>query len=343
MIGSGIAKTFKIYTFDFPFDWWFIGYVQKFIYMGYSDQSSAGKRVVVVGANGRLGHLLVSHLGKAHQVVGLTREHIDLRSGASIVCALGPLNYDRLIIPGAVTGVDYCETHGSEAFAVNAEAAGVIAEISEIKGAHVTYISTDMVFDGLKSTPYVETDPPGPISIYGSSKLKGEQYVLGVSAANLVVRISWLYGPGKPAFPEWIIDRACSEVDLALPGDKICCPTYSADLVRHISELLVCSSEPAGGVFHVCNSEPCSWRDWGQYCVELAREAGLPVISDDVSSVSVNSVEAFVAKRPLYSAMSTEKFKQFTGITPRIWKDALREFLGKSELFERCPDPMIHQ
>ena len=294
------------------------------------------KRIVVLGAAGRLGGSLVNFLEKDHSVIALTRENLNLGNLPSISAALEPLDYDFLLLCGALTGVDYCETHEEEAYAVNAEAPRRIAEISAAKGAHVTYFSTDMVFNGSKGTPYLESDTTGPVSVYGASKLKGEEYILRASPANLVVRVSWLYGPGKPAFPEWIVDKACAEKNLTLPGNKICCPTYSVDLVECIIALLFPQDGgAASGVFHLCNSEPCTWRDWGQFCVDTARDAGLPVIAAEIEGVPVDSVAAFVAKRPAYSAMGTGKFTRFTGISPRPWKAAIREFLPQSDCFRK--------
>ncbi len=301
-----------------------------------SDPRFGPQRIVVVGSGGRLGSSLVKFLGPDHQVIGFDRQQLDLGSIGSIDEALGGLAYDHLFLTGALTAVDYCETHVKEAFAVNAVGPGRIAEISADKGAHVTYISTDMVFDGTKPDPYVELDKVNPISVYGASKLAGETEVLNSSAGNLVARISWAYGPGRPAFPEWIIDKACSEPDLTLPGDKICCPTYTLDLIRWLNALVFGRAEgPASGVCHLCNSSPCTWRDWGQFCIDTARDAGFPVVAGKIQGVPVDSVPAFVAKRPLNSALGTEKFSALTGIRPRAWTEALREFVVHSDSFRK--------
>jgi dTDP-4-dehydrorhamnose reductase len=292
------------------------------------------KRIVVVGSAGRLGRALLERLGSEHTVIGLTRAQMDLASEQSITEALEPLEYDLLILPGALTAVDYCETHEAEAFAVNAEAPRRIAAISAAKGAHVTYVSTDFVFNGNKLEPYLESDTPDPVSVYGASKLKGEEHVLNVSAANLVVRVSWLFGPGKPAFPEWIVERSCSQSELTLPGDKTGSPTYSLDLVDYLNALLF-GTGGASGVFHLCNSQPCTWRDWGQFCIDTARDAGLPVKAGRIEAVPVDSVPAFVAKRPVNSAMSTEKFTKMTGIRPRCWQESVREHLLLSDCFKK--------
>lgn len=288
-------------------------------------------RIVVVGSSGRLGAVLVDRLEKNHHVTGLARQRLDLADPASIVGALEGLEYDRLILTGALTAVDYCETHGEEAFAVNAEGPGIIAAISARKGAHVTYISTDMVFDGEAPGLYQEDDVPNPASVYGASKLAGERRVIAASAGNLVARVSWVFGPARPAFPEWIIGQASAKADVSLPGDKIACPTYTLDLVEWL-EVLVCSRPegPASGIYHLCNSGPCSWRDWGQCCIDAAREAGHPVLAGGISGVPVDSVAAFVAKRPVNSSMDTRKFSELTGIQPRPWHEAVREHVMRN-------------
>lgn len=301
------------------------------------------RRIVIVGASGRLGGLLVKAFESDHTVTGISRQQLDLGSADSISKALEPLDYDLLVIAGALTAVDYCETNEAEAFAINATGPGEIARISAAKNAHVTYFSTDMVYDGTKSGFYSEADLTNPISVYGASKLKGEELVLASSPGNLVLRVSWLYGPGKAAFPEWIIGKACADSHVTLPGDKTGCSTSTVDVVALLKPLLFGPDGPAGGVFNLCNSGSCAWRDWGQFCIDTARLAGLPLIADQIEGVPVDSVPAFVARRPVNSAMTTAKYTRLTGIVPRSWQDANRDFLQQSELFSKyqsAPSPV---
>lgn len=291
---------------------------------------------LIVGSGGRLGKSLLDRLSRSGQAEGIARDGMNLADPASIRAALSGRHYDHLVLTAALTGVDYCETHRDEAFAVNAEAAGLIAEISAEKGARMTYISTDMVFDGLKPGPYVETDEAIPVNIYGESKLEGERRVLAASDRNLVARVSWVYGPARPAFPEWIIGKACAESELTLPGDKICCPTCTLDLIGWLEALW---RTPAAGVYHLCNSSPCSWRDWGQFCIDTARDFGFPVIATEIRPVPVDSVGAFVAKRAVNTAMDTAKFTAITGIRPRHWQEALREFVMQSPTLSGYRNP----
>jgi dTDP-4-dehydrorhamnose reductase len=295
--------------------------------MKMNNDPDMKNEVVVVGSGGRLGHAMMNRFGSTHRVTGFNHSQLDLGNDASIDAALGGLEFDHLFLAGALTAVDYCETHADEAYAVNAAGPGRIAEICVEKGAHLTYISTDMVFDGLKGGPYLETEEARPVSVYGASKLEGERRVMQASSDHLVARVSWVFGPYRPAFPEWIINQASTKSEVTLPGDKTGNPTYTIDLVEWLNALVFRAEGPARGVYHLTNSDPCTWRDWGQYCIDVAREAGLPVLAREITGVSVDSVAAFVAKRPRNSALDTEKFTRETGIRPRPWQEAIREFV----------------
>ena len=283
--------------------------------------------LVIVGAVGRLGSALVERFSAHHTVHGLTRDDLDLADPESIHRALESLEYDRLILPGGLTAVDYCEGHQDEAFAVNAIGPKLIAEISEAKGAHVTYISTDFVFSGSCSKGYDEARKAKPLSVYGASKLEGEQNVLAVSDRNLVARLSWLYGPGKPAFPEWIIHQALKQNQLSLPGEKTSSPTYTLDVVDYLAILLGVDDggPPAGGIYHLSNSGQCTWQEWGQFCLDEAAAAGLPIKVRRMGANCLEDIAAFVAKRPVHSVLNTSKFTRFAGFAPRPWQVAMRE------------------
>lgn len=293
-------------------------------------------RIVIVGAAGRLGQALQRRLARDAEVIGLARPEIDLSSPRSIREALEPLDFDRLLLPAAMTAVDACEGAPEQAFAINAEAPGLIASICAGKGAHLTFFSTDFVFDGAKDGPYTEDDAPRPLGVYGASKRQGEELVLAADPAHLVVRVSWLYGPDRPAFPEWIVDKALTEPDLALPGDKTGCPSLSTDLADLLSPLLALDAgRPAAGVFHLCNGGSTSWVEWGRACLDLAREAGVPLRASNVAANTLADIPAFVAKRPPNSALDTTKYTASTGVAPRPWHDALRAHLASDAFLSR--------
>ncbi len=274
---------------------------------------------------------MLKSYSQSHNVAGLTRTELNLADPETIRRALEPLEYDRLILPGALTAVDYCETHEDEAFAVNADGPKLIAEISAEKGAHVTYISTDFVFDGLSTHAYTEDMVARPLSVYGASKLEGEEAVLGVSKNHLVARVSWLYGSGKPAFPEWIIQQALKQSELALPEEKTGIPTYTEDVIDYLRALIgLDGGMPAGGIFHLSNSGQCTWQEWGQFCIDQAAAAGVTLKTQKISGNCLGDIVAFAAQRPINSVLSTEKFTRQTGIIPRSWQDAMREHFAKT-------------
>lgn len=292
--------------------------------------------IVIVGAAGRLGQSLVRRFSKEARVHGLTRADLDLRSPESIRAALEGLDFDRLILPAAMTAVDPCETDPETARAINAEAPGVIAGICAAKKAHMTQVSTDFVFDGAKQGAYDEEDAADPISVYGASKREGEIRVLEADPGHLVVRVSWLYGPGKPAFPEWIVGKAVAEEAIALPGDKTGSPTSSEDVADWLAQLILDTGRPpASGIYHLCNSGSCTWRDWGQACIDLAREAGVALRAGTIAANVLADIPAFLAPRPANSVMNNAKLAAFTGIQPRSWQQALREHFERSG----CLDP----
>lgn len=289
-------------------------------------------RLVIVGAAGRLGAALVKRFSQDHTVHGLTRDDLDLADPESIRRTLEPLEYDRLILPGGLTAVDYCEDHEDEAFAVNADAPKLIAEISATKGAHVTYISSDFVFDGLYSKSYHESLEANPLSVYGASKLEGEENVLAVSDRNLVARTSWLFGPGKPGFPEWIIQQALKQKKLSLPEEKSGSPTYTEDVAEYLALLLGLDigGSPAGGIYHLSNSGQCTWQEWGQFCLDEAAAAGLPIKTRRMGANCMEDIAAFVAKRPVNSVLDTSKFTGFAGFVPRPWQVAMKDHFAST-------------
>jgi dTDP-4-dehydrorhamnose reductase len=291
---------------------------------------SSRKTTVIIGAGGRLGKDLQQTF-RNDNIIAFSREDLDLRNPLHIEHKLLNIKFDRVLLSASITAVDYCEENETEAFQVNAEAPRLIAEIAAQKRAAMSYISTDFVFDGLADSPLNESASTFPINIYGASKLKGEEAVLRASPVNLVARVSWLFGHSRPAFPEWIINKALTEKSLFLPSDKIATPTSSEDVARFLKILLDdTESEKARGLFHLCNSGECTWQEWGQSCLEVARRAGLPLATDVIKENRLEDIEFFKAQRPKYSTLDNTKFMEVTGVKPATWTKALSTHLQKS-------------
>ena len=285
-------------------------------------------RIIVTGAGGRLGAALVREWKAAGlDVVGFARQELDLAQPAQMRGALAAVDFGVLVNCAAQTNVDRCETHPEEATLINETAVRTLAEICKAKNARCVQISTDYVFDGAKDTTYTEEDPVVPISHYGESKRAGELALLDVSADNLAVRVSWVFGPDRPSFVDGIVKRALTEEKVEAIADKIAVPTYTLDAAQLLRPLLF--DVPASGILHVCNGGSCTWQEYGQFALDCAAEAGMPLKARTVGPLKMADLKAFIAKRPPNTAMSTAKLTRLTGQHPRDWREAVREYITR--------------
>jgi dTDP-4-dehydrorhamnose reductase len=283
------------------------------------------RRLIIIGANGRLGAALAREYRCAFSVKAFARDQLDLRKPELIRPLLTNAEFDLLINCAALTNVDYCESHRDEAFLTNAEAPRLLAEICAEKSAKLVHISTDYVFDGKRDIPYIEVDSPAPLSVYGESKLAGEQEVLALSPKNLVVRLSWVFGPDKPSFIDQIINRARENETVTAVADKFSSPSYTIDVANWLRLAL---ENEGQGILHLCNSGVCSWQEWAQYAIDVCRDAGIPLKASRVGKLSLTEMKNFVARRPVYTVLSTAKFTALTRIQPRHWRDAIAEYIS---------------
>ncbi len=285
------------------------------------------RKLLVIGAGGRLGKA-VARVAAASgwQVIGLDRTALDLASAHAIERQLNGIDFDAAINTAALTNVDYCERHPAEAQTVNATAPQLIALLCARRNARFAHVSTDYVFAGNEPGLRFEDDPTEPLSHYGVSKLAGERAVLNADASHLVVRVSWVFGPERPSFIDFILSEARTKDRAKAIGDKWSLPGYAADLADGILALL----EPniPGGIVHLCNSgSPCSWQEYGQFAVDCAAKHGIALKTSTVEFQSLASMEQFIARRPIHTALATSKFTRLTGRTPRSWHDAVDDFV----------------
>ena len=213
-----------------------------------------------------------------------------------------------MINAAAATNVDWCEQHEADANLINARAVAELGAICAERGARCLHISTDYVFDGLASRPYCEEDPAIPISVYGKSKLLGEELLLQAHPNHLVIRVSWVFGPDKPSFIDWALDQALSGETLSAIDDKVSSPTYTLDFVQWIRPLLF--ELPIGGILHLCNPDGCTWREYAQWAIDGARQEGIRFKTQEVQPITLDSMPTFIARRPVYTVLSTGKFSK---------------------------------
>ena len=292
------------------------------------------KRLVIIGAAGRLGAALAREYAGQFDVVGFKHAELDLGKSEQLRETLGGLEFEALINTAAQTNVDRCETQQEEAFALNAEAPRVLAEICAEKEARFVHISTDYVFDGEKRAPYTEEDEARPISVYGESKREGERRALEANARSLIVRVSWVFGPDRPSFIDWALGEARVRDDVKAIADKWATPTYTLDLAALLKAFLKNDDGPgagrlqnASGIIHLANSGECSWQEYAQWALDCCHAEGIPMKARTIGASSLAEMKGFIAKRPVYSVLSSAKYETLTGVTPRPWQEAVADFV----------------
>jgi dTDP-4-dehydrorhamnose reductase len=270
---------------------------------------------LVLGANGQLGQELI-HLLKSTSIgaISTDRDEIDFAKPNEIAEKLDKLNPSQIVNCGAYTQVDKAEEEPELANLINAQAVGVIAKFASERNIPFVHISTDYVFDGTATSPYLENEKVNPQSIYGESKALGEKEALENNPESYILRTAWVYGEHGNNFPKLIAKKLRNNESLNVVNDQIGSPTWTFDLASAIIEIL--EKKPAPGIYHVTNSESCSWFEFAQ---EIAK-----TINVDGKLVKPTDSKSFVrpAVRPKYSVLSNSKWKN-AGLTPlRSWKEA---------------------
>jgi len=297
-------------------------------------------KIVILGTGGRLGAALVCEYRDKYDVTGFNHAQLDLSNLDDVREKLRALSFDVLINAAAFTNVDLCETERDRAFMINGEAPGIVAEICRERGARLIHFSTDYVFDGEKRAPYTEEDEAKPISVYGASKLAGEENVLAADGEHLVVRVSWVFGPDRPSFIDGIIKRAQENEKVDAISDKFSTPTYTLDIAEMLGRILDGWSRrapaPDGlgagrlqGILHFANAGECSWQEYAQWALDCCHEAGLSLKARTVGALKLKDMSSWVARRPVYSVLSTEKYAQLGGTSPRTWRDAVADYITR--------------
>ena len=284
-------------------------------------------KIVILGAGGRLGAALMREYREKYDLAGFDHAQLDLTNLDEVGAKLRGMNFDVLINTAAFTNVDACETERDCAFLINAEAPGILAEICNEKDARLIHFSTDYVFDGEKRAPYTENDQANPISAYGESKLAGEKFVLAAGDRHLVVRVSWVFGPDRPSFVDAMIKRAQKEEKVDAISDKFSTPTYTHDVANMLPQFF--ERDVAGGILHFANSGKCSWQEYAQWALDCCRDAGIPLKGTTVGALQLSEMTNWVARRPVYSVLSTAKYAEVTGRASRAWREAVADYITR--------------
>lgn len=279
-------------------------------------------KVMLIGAGGQLGTDFVSILPK-ETIVPLTHAEIEITDSRSVELAFERYRPDVVINTAAFHRVDDCETQIERAFLANTFAVRGLAQVCRRFSAVLVHFSTDYVFAGEKTEPYIETDRPGPLSVYAASKLAGEYLAGACLPRHFVIRTCGLYGRGGSRskggnFVETMLRLAAAGKPLRVVSDQVVSPTYTSDLARKISQLI---ATEAYGLYHITSHGSCSWLDFARTIFELAGvEADLrPVTTEEFGAP---------ARRPAYSVLRNQRLESLGLDDLPSWQDGLRRYLG---------------
>jgi dTDP-4-dehydrorhamnose reductase len=275
-------------------------------------------RVLVPGAAGMLGSDVVAVAGaRGHEVVALARSELDVTDDAAVDAAVAEAAADVIVNCAAFTDVDGAESDEVSAFAVNAHGAGNLARAASRSGTRLVHVSTDYVFDGTATEPYVESDRTDPRSAYGRTKLGGEHAVLATSTAHAVVRSSWLFGPTGHNFVKTMLGLAgAGRREVAVVTDQVACPTYTPHLAERLLDI---ATSGRGGIFHAAGSGHCSWNEFAQ---AIFAAAAIEVVVTETTSATLGRP----APRPAWSVLASER----SDVVLPPWQDGLAAYFARN-------------
>jgi dTDP-4-dehydrorhamnose reductase len=275
-------------------------------------------RVLVTGAGGMLGQDVLRALGAAgHEPIALDQPRLDVTDRDLVHRTVVAASPDAVINCAAWTDVDGAESSPGEAAAVNAAGAGHVAQAATAAGAPLVHVSTDYVFDGTAESPYTESAPTRPLSVYGRTKLEGERAVARAGGEHVIVRSSWLFGAGGRNFVETMLRLGAERESVAVVTDQIGCPTWTAHLAGALVEL---AASDRRGVLHVAGGGACSWNE---LAADVFAQAGVSCRVADATTAEM----ARPAPRPANSVLRSERG------APELppWREGVAGYLAARE------------
>jgi dTDP-4-dehydrorhamnose reductase len=284
--------------------------------------------ILITGGAGQVGlELQAANWPEGVVLRAPTRAELDLGDAASVRAAFAATPFAAVINSGAHTAVDKAETEVAAAFAANAMGPAVLADITREERIPLIHVSTDYVFDGNKDEPYVESDPIGPLGVYGASKLAGELAVRRGNPRSVVLRTAWVLSVHRANFLKTMLRLAADRPGLRIVGDQHGCPTSARDIaaaLKTITLTMIADVDAPTGVYQFVNAGETTWAGLASEIFALSAAAGGP--SATVEAIASSDYPT-PAKRPANSRLSTEKLTRDYGVAPRPWQAAIAEIV----------------
>ena len=285
---------------------------------GKQNQEVVMKKIIVTGCNGQLGRAVNAYYKNAGDIefVNTDVAELDITDIDKVMELAREVKPYAIINCAAHTGVDACETEYEKAFKINAIGPRNLSIAARETGAKLMHISTDYVFDGKGTRPYVETDPVNPQGAYGSTKLAGEEFVKQFADRYFILRTAWLYGDGKN-FAKTMLRLSETNEKVRVVGDQFGSPTSAAELAKAIGALLFTENY---GLFHATCEGSCCWADFAE---EVFRLAGKNTKVERITTEEFNAPAA----RPAYSVLDNRMFRLTGSFQFADWHDAIAEYM----------------
>ncbi|MGI3130184.1 dTDP-4-dehydrorhamnose reductase [Halopseudomonas pachastrellae] len=286
-------------------------------------------RVLVTGAAGQVGHELMRQAPAGFNVSGFDSSQLDITSIELVRQAVDRVRPNLIINAAAYTAVDKAETDQEHAWAVNQTGVANLAAAAVALDVPVLHISTDYVFDGTASTPYLETDSPGPTGVYGNSKLAGEQSLERLCDKHVVLRTSWVFAAHGNNFVRTMLRLAAQHDSLSIVADQRGGPTSAASIAAALWQLAQQYRDKGDlpwGVYHYSGTPACSWFEFAEEIFTQACTLGMLEKTPAVNPITTAEYPT-PARRPAWSVMDCSKLEQYCGIRPAPWKDELQKVL----------------
>ena len=291
----------------------------------------------MTGASGQVGGELLYTLAPLGEVVAPSRAEMDLASADSVRAFVRDARPDWIVSAGAYTAVDKAESEPELAYAINCDAVAAMGVEAKALGASIIHFSTDYVFNGQGSSPWIEEDPTGPLGVYGASKLAGERALLETGAPALIFRTSWVYGATGKNFLRTILKLAAERTELRIVDDQHGAPTWSRSLAQVAAHVIAqCGKEPEAatqfrGIYHVAGGGETTWAGFAREAIAMVHESEPDVRMAKVTGIP-SSEYPTPAARPGNSRLNCGKITRTFGWKPLDWRESLKLVIAEMQL-----------
>lgn len=282
-------------------------------------------KVLLTGANGQLGRSFIDIFPSNWSLIKTNHQQLDITDEYAVDVFVARYKPDVIVNAAAYTSVDKAEDESELAYQVNVVGPQNLAKAAKKYKAKFFHISTDYVFDGLKNSPYLETDLTNPINVYGKTKRDGEIFLLESYGSSVIIRTSWIFSEYGNNFVKTMLNLANKKSELSIVDDQVGNPTYAGDLAKVIIELL--KKDANSGIYHYCGNKSTSWYLFAQQIFNMALKQRLLPKLPKITPINTQSFPT-KAKRPQYSVLDTKKLEYYD-ISCSDWNNKLKVCISK--------------